>query len=124
MKLTATVILLSCFVASGCSITPRNPDNHPVRIIFNNELPGLSKINLSNCDYMGTVVSTEGHWYDFIYISNSDLVTGAINNMHNLASDMGANLVYVDSNIDFKTSVTLIGQAYHCDVITNRDLSL
>ena len=120
LTLTKTVNVLSCLVASGCSVTPLNPDNHPVRIIFHNELPGLAKTKLADCDYIGTVVSSEGHWYDYIYISNTNLVTGSINKMHNLASAMGANLVYIDSNVDFKTSVTFVGQAYHCDVITNR----
>jgi hypothetical protein len=118
--LILSILLLSCIIASGCSVTPQNPDNHPVRIIFHNELPSLSKTNLSDCDYLGTVVSSEGHWYDFIYISNADLTIGAINKMHNLASDMGANIVYIDNNIDFQTSVTFVGQAYHCDIITNR----
>ena len=36
-----------------------------------------------------------------------------------LAKEMGANIVYIDNNVDFKTSVTFLGQAYRCDVITN-----
>lgn len=117
--ITRIVILLSCVLASGCSITQLQHDNNPVRIIFHNELSGLSKTNLSDCDYAGTLISSEGHWYDFIYISNADLVTGALNKMHNLASEMGANIVYVEENIDFRTSVTFVGQAYRCDALAN-----
>ena len=119
IPLARSIVLFACVIASGCSITQRHPDIRPVRIIFHNELPSLSKANLHDCDYLGTVISSEGHWYDFIYISNNDLATGAINKMHNLASDMGANMVYIDNNIDFRTSVTFIGQAYHCEAVTS-----
>ena len=106
--------LITLLLISGCSITPRHTDNNPVRIIFHNELPSLSKTNLSDCDYVGTLVASEGRWYNSIYISNTDLTTGAVNKMHNSASEMGANIVYIDNNIDFKTSVTFVGQAYKC----------
>ena len=99
---------------TGCSITPRHTDNNPVRIIFHNELRNFTIKNLSDCDYLGTLVASEGRWYNSIYISNTDLTTGAINKMHNDASEMGADIVYIDNNIDFKTSVTFVGQAYKC----------
>lgn len=112
--LRLNLTLIAVLFITGCSTTPRHSDNNPVRIIFHNELPSLSKTNLSDCDYLGTVISSEGHWYDFLYISNTDLAAGSINKMHNLASKMGANIVYIDNNVDFKTSVTFIGQAYKC----------
>ena len=45
---------------------------------------------------------------------NADLTYGAINDMYNKANEIGANVVYIDSNIDFGSSVTLLGQAYVC----------
>lgn len=105
--------IIVLFIA-GCSVTPRNLDNNPVRIIFHNELRNFTIKSLSDCDYLGTLVASEGRWYNSIYISNTDLTRGAINKMHNSASEMGANIVYIDNNIDFKTSVTFVGQAYKC----------
>jgi hypothetical protein len=119
-SLISALVLGAGLLVSSCAVTPLLPDTEPVRIIFHNELPGLSKTSLSDCDYLGTVISSEGHWYDFIYISNADLSRGSLNDMHNQASQMGANIVYIDNNIDFKTSVTFLGQAYRCDVTANQ----
>lgn len=91
-------IILSLVIALfivGCSVTPRNLDNNPVRIIFHNELHNFAIKSLSDCDYLGTLVASEGRWYNSIYISNTDLTLGAINKMHNRASEMGANIVYI-----------------------------
>jgi hypothetical protein len=119
LSLISSLILGASLLVSSCAVTTLLPDSDPVRIIFHNELPGLSKTSLSDCDYLGTVISSEGHWYDFLYISNAELARGSLNDMHNKASQMGANIVYIDNNVDFKTSVTFLGQAYRCDVITN-----
>jgi hypothetical protein len=42
------------------------------------------------------------------------MTQGAIDDMYNKANEMEANVVYVNKNIDFTTSVTLLGQAYYC----------
>jgi len=118
--LHASLIFVVSLLVSNCAVTPQLPDNGPVRIIFHNELSGLSSTNLSDCDYLGTLISSEGRWYNFLYISNAKLAHGSLNDMHNKASQLGANIVYIDNNIDFNTSVTFLGQAYHCDVITNQ----
>ncbi|VAW69889.1 hypothetical protein MNBD_GAMMA09-3818 [hydrothermal vent metagenome] len=110
------ILILSIFI-SACSVIQKHPGNYPVRLIFDNELVHITKIRLSECKYLGTLVSSEGSWYDFIYISNANLTNGAINDMQNKANDIGANLVYIDNNIDFKTSVTLVGQAYVCEFL-------
>jgi len=112
--LRINLTLIAYLFIAGCSVTARHADNNPVRIIFHNELSNFTIKNLSDCDYLGTLVASEGRWYNSIYISNTDLTNGAINKMYNTASKMGADVVYVDSNIDFKTSVTFVGQAYKC----------
>jgi hypothetical protein len=63
---------------------------------------------------MGPLFSSEGRWYTFLFTSNAGLANGAINDMYNKANELGANVVYIDSNIDFGSSVTLLGQAYVC----------
>ena len=116
----ASLVFVASLLVSNCAVTPLAPDNDPVRVIFHNELSGLSRTNLSDCDYLGTLISSEGRWYNSLFISNAKLAHGSLNDMHNKASQLGANIVYIDNNIDFKTSVTFLGQAYHCDVITNQ----
>ena len=84
-----------------------------MRLIFYNEIK-LTADETLDCTYLGTIVSSDGHWYNYLFISNDDLSNGAINDMYNKASKLGANVVYINNNIDFATSVTLLGQAYHC----------
>ena len=103
-----------CMVSSTYSIIPPLPDNNAVRLIFYNELIVIPKDKKVTCKYLGTLVSSEGHWYSFLFISNANLTQGCINDMHNKASELGANVVYINDNIDFGTSVTLLGQAYIC----------
>ena len=106
-----SVILLGYFTAS-CAPVELHPDNEPVRLIFYNEI-NLAKIP-PECTYIGPVVSSYGHWYNYLLISNTDLTQGAIDDMYNKANEIGANVVYINKNIDFTTSVTLLGQAYQC----------
>ena len=101
-------------ISSSCSIIQKHPNNKPVRLIFYNEINIAPKI-IPECKFLDTLVSSEGHWYNYLFITNEDLTLGAINDMHNRANQIGANLIYVNSNIDFATSVTLLGQAYHCN---------
>jgi hypothetical protein len=115
----ASLVIVASLLVSNCAVTSLAPDNDPVRVIFHNELSGLSRTNLSDCDFLGTLISSEGRWYNSIFISNAELSRGSLNNMKNEANQLGANMVYIDNNIDFETSVTFLGQAYHCDVINN-----
>jgi uncharacterized protein DUF4156 len=89
-----------------------HPDNKPVRLVFYNEI-SLTK-TIPDCDYLGPIISSYGHWYNYLFISNTDLTNGAIDDMYNRANKIGANAVYINNNIDFVTSVTFLGQAYIC----------
>ena len=107
------LIFSICIIASSCSTIHPHPDNKQVRLIFYNEINIIAD-NSYNCEYLATLVSSDGHWYNYLFISNTDLSNGALNDMTNKANAINANVVYVNSNIDFATSVTLLGQAYHC----------
>ncbi len=109
---TILVFVAAVFVVS-CAVIQPEPDNKPVRMIFYNEINIFSK-GVPECQYLGTIVSSDGHWYNYLFISNTNLTLGAINDMHNKASSIGANIIYINDNIDFTTSVTLLGQAYDC----------
>ena len=100
---------------SACAITQKVSSDNKVRLIFYNEVNLVSPpYQRASCRYLGTLVSSEGHWYNYLFISNDKLAEGAINDMYNKARAIDANVVYINNNIDFATSVTLLGQAYHC----------
>jgi hypothetical protein len=73
----------------------------------------LSKVTYT-CEYISPITSSYGRWFNYLFISNTDLTEGAIDDMYNQANKIGANVVYINNNIDFVTSVTLLGQAYIC----------
>ena len=110
---TALIILTSILISS-CSPVPLHPDNKPVRLVFYNEVK-LSK-DTPNCEYISPITSSYGRWFNYLFISNTDLTEGAIDDMYNKANEIGANVIYINNNIDFVTSVTLLGQAYDCDI--------
>lgn len=111
---TAFIILSGAFAAS-CVVIQPHADNKPVRLVFYNEI-NLVADKTSDCRYLGPVVSSDGHWYNYLFISNTNLTLGAISDMQNKANAMGANVIYINDNIDFATSVTLLGQAYRCEM--------
>jgi hypothetical protein len=108
-----TIILL-IFIASCSNLAEKNPDNKPVRLIQKYEFNILTAGKTPDCRYLGEVIGSEGHWYTYLFISNRKLIQGALNDLHNMANAIGANVVYISDNIDFTTSVTFYGQAYNC----------
>ena len=109
-----TTIFLVIIIASCSNLAKRNPDNKPVRLIHKYERNILHAGDMPDCRYLGEVIGSEGHWYTYLFISNRNLIQGAINDLHNNANAIGANIVYISDNIDFTTSVTFYGQAYDC----------
>jgi hypothetical protein len=105
-------IILTSILISSCAPVQLHPDNKPVRLVFYNEIK-LSKVK-HNCEYISPITSSYGRWFNYLFISNTDLAEGAIDDMYNKANEIGANVVYINNNIDFVTSVTLLGQAYIC----------
>ena len=108
---TALIILISIFISS-CAPVQLYPDNKPVRLIFYNEINHHK--SMPDCDYIGPIVSSYGHWYNYLFISNTNLTSGALDDMYNKANEVGANVVYINNNISFVSSVTFLGQAYNC----------
>lgn len=110
---STALVFLACTVITSCAPVQLHPDNKPVRLVFYNELK-LSQF-VPECQYIGPVVSSYGRWYNYLFISNTKLTQGAIDDMYNKANEVNANVVYINNNIDFVTSVTLLGQAYNCE---------
>jgi hypothetical protein len=112
---TCSILLLG-FIMTACSTVQKNPDNQPVRLIQKNELSIILNSKTPDCRYLGEIIGTEGHWYNYLFISNRKLTQAALNDMYNRANARRANVVFVSDNISFTTSVTFYGQAYHCNL--------
>lgn len=70
---------------------------------------------VAECRFVSEVIGSEGHWYNYLFISNRNLTQGAINDIKIRARQLGANSIHIHTNIYFTTSVTLLGQAYDCE---------
>lgn len=118
MKNTVTIclLILISLMISSCSYTnEKYPDNEPVRLIQKYELNIFAEDKKTDCRYLGEIIGSEGHWYDYLFISNTNLIQGAINDLYNKANKIGANVVFISDDVSFVTSVTFYGQGYHCD---------
>ena len=100
-------IFLAIILLAGCSVAQLEPAAAHVRLTAN---PVVSQ----NCEYLGEVIGTEGHWYTFLFIANETLMQAALDDLRNKAAAKGANLVHLDDPHQFGTSVTLLGLAYKC----------
>lgn len=103
-----TFTLFCLLLLSGCETTRLQPQSEDVRLRWD------SAEQFKTCEEKGVMTGSEGSWYSFWFISNEDLTEGAINNLKNKASERGANTVNLYSPQSFSTSVTLMGNAYHC----------
>ena len=105
--------LLPCLFIIGlssCSVLEINkikPGDETVRLYSNDK-------KVTDCTFIDEVIGTQGHWYDYLFISNKNLTQGAINDLKSQARKVGANSVHVHTNMSFQTSVTILGQAYKC----------
>ncbi len=97
------------FLLLTCCATPVKKGAESIRIHFDSE-------EIRKCEYLGEVVGSKGQWYSSWIISNKVLTEGAINDLRNSAQAVGADTIFIPSNLLlFRTSVTLLGQAYRCN---------
>jgi len=66
------------FLLLACSTTPLKKGAESARILFNPE-------EVKECEYLGEIIGSEGHWYKSWLISNRDLAMGAMNDLKNNA---------------------------------------
>jgi hypothetical protein len=110
-----TAITRLCLLTTSCSVTQKRLHEKQIRLIFDNELNLATDNKVSRYDCLGEVIGSQGHWYDYLFISNADLTQGALNDIYNKADKLGANVVTINDHIPFATSVTFYGQAYACE---------
>lgn len=106
-KILPLLLLLFLSSCSLLEIKEIKQDDKTVRLYSDEE-------KVRDCTFIDEVIGTQGHWYDYLFISNKNLTQGAINDLKSQAREVGANSVHVHTNMSFQTSVTLLGQAYNC----------
>lgn len=98
----ATAALLS-----GCVTFPTQ-ESEQVKVIWDD----VSAIQ--GCEHLGTVIGSEGHFYDYWLHADKDMVWGTLNQMRIKAAAKGADVLYLYQPFGFLSSVTMFGNAYAC----------
>ncbi len=124
MKKTSGIAIAAFTVLmAGCAATPIEPQAARV-ISSTNPAP-------KSCKYVGQVVGNQGNFFTGNYTSNKHLEEGAMNDMRNKASKLGANYIQLittragntgsvggsDGMVSghmSQTNVTNLGNAYIC----------
>jgi hypothetical protein len=57
---------------AGCGTVTLDPQAEPVRIVFNNA-------DVSKCKFIGEVTGSRGHWYNFLFMTNDDMLRDCFN---------------------------------------------
>ncbi len=109
MKTFFTIVLLT--LLAGCS-SPRNQLNADARLV---EIHKSNQRMIDQCEYLGEVIGSEGHWYSFFLFGNDTLMQGAIHSLKNKAYQLGGDTILLSEPQTFATSVTLLGSAYRCE---------
>ncbi|KGY09299.1 MULTISPECIES: DUF4156 domain-containing protein [Vibrio] len=108
-----TLSLVAVFMA-GCT-SPMNRLDSPAQAVHLRMDAGF---DADDCQWLGEVTGSEGHWYSYLFFTNDVMVQGAMNDIKNRAKKLGANTVFVTAPQDFTTSFTVMGSAYQC---SNKD---
>ncbi|MDR9826011.1 DUF4156 domain-containing protein [Vibrio sp. FNV 38] len=107
----ATLFLgLSIMFLSGCAEPWTNIEGQAKAI----EIRIDTNFDPQECQWLGDITGSEGHWYSYIFFPNDIMIRGAINDLRNNAQAIGANTVFMISPQDFRTSFTVLGIAYQC----------
>ncbi len=92
---------------TGCVTFPTQ-ESEQVQVLWDN-------VNaIENCELMGTVIGSEGHFYDYWLHADKDMVWGTLNQMRIKAADLGADTLYLHQALSFSTSVTMFANVYKC----------
>ncbi|HCT5823784.1 TPA: DUF4156 domain-containing protein [Citrobacter sedlakii] len=109
------VIIFITLLLSACSANSLDRAAERVRITHNE--PG------KECSWLGDITGSQGNFLTGGWTSNSNLETGARNDLKNKASEMGGNRVVLLTQragqtevkgSSQQTNVTLSGSVYHC----------
>lgn len=107
--------LLRCLLAiavllplAGCTTVRLTPEAQSVRVVF-------SEPPAEDCAGIHEVAGSDGHWYNYLFLSNQSMVHGAFNAIRNDAARHGANTVFVSERVEGQVAaITFYGAAYTC----------
>ncbi|PKF48989.1 DUF4156 domain-containing protein [Enterovibrio nigricans] len=111
MKKTLVCLAASVSLLSGCVTFPTQESNQ-VDVIWDDTQA------IQGCELKGTVIGSEGHFYDYWLHADKDMVWGTLNQMRQKTHELDGNVLYLYQPLGFSSSVTMFGNAYSCDVIT------
>jgi len=112
------IALLSSACASYIHQTDENSKSVRLHFFIKDAMDDTQFVALEQqCEHLGEVIGSQGHWYDYLFIPNKLMTQGALNDMRNEAHNIGANKVVIYKNMMFVTSVTMMGQAHNCKAI-------
>ncbi|MGL4712985.1 MAG: DUF4156 domain-containing protein [Shewanella sp.] len=95
---------------TGCVTFPTIESQH-VKILWDNPLA------VNSCTLKGTIIGSQGHFYDYWLHSDKDMVWGTLNEMRIKAYQLNADTVYLYQHFNFLSSVTVMGNAYDCSAV-------
>ena len=73
----------------------------------------------TNCDYVGDVIGSDGNVMTFLFMSNTSLTRGALNDVRNKARAMGGDTVFIiREQLLYRTSTTFVGSVYNCENVS------
>lgn len=101
---------------SGCITFPTD-DSNQVKVLWDNP-PALAQ-----CRHLGTVIGSQGHFYDYWLHADRDMLWGTLNEMRIKTAAMGGDTLYLYQPLGFIGSVTLLGNAYQCGAADISDVS-
>ncbi|MDD9177665.1 MULTISPECIES: DUF4156 domain-containing protein [Aliivibrio] len=105
--LIASSMLASSMILTGCVTFPTQ-ESEKVDVIWD-EVEVVK-----DCQRLGIVFGSEGHFYDYWLHADKDMVWGTLNQMRIKAAALGADTLYLYQSLDFSSSVTMFGNAYLC----------
>lgn len=106
--LIVSSMLASSMILTGCVTFPTQ-ESEKVAVIWD-EVEVVK-----DCQRMGIVFGSEGHFYDYWLHADKDMVWGTLNQMRKKAADLGADTLYLYQSLNFLSSVTMFGNAYLCE---------
>ncbi|MGI2258218.1 DUF4156 domain-containing protein [Shewanella sp. GXUN23E] len=108
MKLKQAILMAAMSVSLTACITFPTMESEQVKVVWDDTQA------IQGCEHKGTVIGSQGHFYDYWLHADRDMVWGTLNEMRIKAADKGADTLYLFKPFGFLGSVTMMGNAYDC----------
>ena len=103
---------LFVLLLSSCSHIPLEDEATSVAVYY-------SLNEKKNCDYVGDVIGSDGNVMTFLFMSNTSLTRGALNDVRNKAKAMKGDSVFIiREQLLYSTSTTFVGSVYTCENVS------